>query len=536
MLRLAVSQLRFQPGRAVALLLGMLLATTAFTVLTAASRTSQLRTTGAVTKHFRAAYDILIRPKGARTPLERATGTVAPNFLSGIYGGISLAQYHQIEAIPGVQVAAPIAMVGYSLPLASVTVRLPAGAVAKPGRQLYRVSTTWLNGAGGRISQPPSYVYVTPDRLASSESSAASYEVLPGGSKVGVCPSVKASDPFGLGAQANNWCWSKVNGMGPGSVTFRNLSGRHPGFTVAWSFPMLIAAIDPVAEARLDGLDKAVTSGSYLAEQAGDRHPSSEITTFPVLATAASGIGERAVTKVSALPAPATVPQLDLAGMRAAESEPGRPVETVTTTARQAYQDLLGLMNRRSGTRDAIFGYWDAGPVSYRRTADGALTPVPVRNPAADWRSGWQIAPPMDEEDSQYRAITSHLAPAELSGGFAVPELTGVFDPAKIGDVDPLGAVPLGPYQAPVDRPANAASRAALASTGLDGTPGSTALAPSLNLAGYVSQPVNLITTMAALPALESGGSFGGTLPTQDPISVIRVRVAGVTGPGAVSR
>src|ERR1700733_10203838 len=115
MARLAWSQLRFRPVRLLAVLAGMLLATTAFTVLTAASRTAQLRTTGTVSAHFVPAYDILVRPKGARTALETRTGTVQPSFLSGIYGGITMGQYRQIQQIPGVQVAAPIAMVGYSL-------------------------------------------------------------------------------------------------------------------------------------------------------------------------------------------------------------------------------------------------------------------------------------------------------------------------------------------------------------------------------------------------------------------------------------
>src|ERR1051325_3604820 len=111
MWQLAWSQLRFRTVRLVALLAGMLLATTAFTVLTAASRTAQLRTVGTVSAHFVPAYDILLRPRGARTALETQTSNVQPNFLSGIYGGITLAQYRQIVRIPGVQVAAPIAMV-----------------------------------------------------------------------------------------------------------------------------------------------------------------------------------------------------------------------------------------------------------------------------------------------------------------------------------------------------------------------------------------------------------------------------------------
>jgi putative ABC transport system permease protein len=89
--RLAWSQLRFRTARTVALLAGMLLAATAFTVLTGASRTAQLRTIGTVTAHFQPAYDILVRPRGSRTALEARMGTVQPNFLSGIYGGISLA-------------------------------------------------------------------------------------------------------------------------------------------------------------------------------------------------------------------------------------------------------------------------------------------------------------------------------------------------------------------------------------------------------------------------------------------------------------
>lgn len=116
MRRLAWSQLRFGCARALAMLAGMLVAVTAFTVLTAASRTSQLRTIGTVSAHFRSAYDILVRPRGSRTGLESRTGTVQPNFLSGTYGGISMAQYREIQRIPGVQVAAPIAMVGYMMP------------------------------------------------------------------------------------------------------------------------------------------------------------------------------------------------------------------------------------------------------------------------------------------------------------------------------------------------------------------------------------------------------------------------------------
>jgi hypothetical protein len=112
----------------------MLVATTAFTVLTAADRAAQIRTIGTVNAHFQPSYDILVRPAGARSSLEEATGTVQPEFLSGIYGGITMAQWRQIEQIPGVQVAAPIAMVGYYLVNADFPVDLPAADLARSGR------------------------------------------------------------------------------------------------------------------------------------------------------------------------------------------------------------------------------------------------------------------------------------------------------------------------------------------------------------------------------------------------------------------
>ena len=78
--------------------------------------------------------------------------------------------------------------------------------------------------------------------------------------------------------------------------------------------------------------------------------------------------------------------------------------------------------------------------------------------------------------------------------------LTGTFSQSKIAVFDPLSRVPLGPYQPAAAGPANAASRKAL---------GGGDLLPSLNLGGYITQPVQLITTLAALPALENKSTAG---------------------------
>src|SRR5438552_40659 len=68
--------------------------------------------------------------------------------------------------------------------------------------------------------------------------------------KVTTCPAEGAvASPFDYAALASTWCWSKINGDGaPGQLISPNLDG-HPGFGVNWQFPMLIAAVDPAAEA-----------------------------------------------------------------------------------------------------------------------------------------------------------------------------------------------------------------------------------------------------------------------------------------------
>jgi putative ABC transport system permease protein len=133
----------------------------------------------------------------------------------------------------------------------------------------------------------------------------------------------------------------------------------------------------------------------------------------------------------------------------------------------------------------------------------------------------------MDNADTQYRALTVHAPPINrFTGGMASPQLVGVFDPAKVRAFDPLSEVPLSIYQPVAATPADAAS-----STALHGS----ALLPNQNLGGLVSQPVNLITTLSALKALQNSGYYGNKVHKSDPISVIRVRVAGVTGPDSVS-
>jgi putative ABC transport system permease protein len=527
--RLAWSQVRFRLARTLALIAGVLVAATAFTVLTAASQTAQLRTVGAVSANFSPAYDILVRPKGARTAVENLTGTVQPDFLSGIYGGITVAQYHKIEQLPGVQVAAPIAMAGYAQLQAGIFVPVPAAVLAKSSRQLFRISTTWVSDNGAiRVAQPPGYLYVTPQPIGVDAKGNAV-------TSAGGCPTVQSyllspgANPFGAAAQSYSLCWSRVNQYDVG-LTPSNAAG----YFITWTVPVLIAAIDPQAEAELDGLNDALVDGQYLTE-----NEDGNASQVPVLVSSASGMNEYAQTTLQRLATPAATPDMNVSWESAQARTPGRPVATMRTTAQQAYDAVLKggrptLTVTTSGgstTGAAVSGFWSVGPVDYQRSTSGALVPRQAVNPPSVWYTGSNFRVAMDDENTQYRTVTSHTTvrsqpAASEPSTISLIKIAGVFDPARIKAFDPLSQVPLGDYQPVAAAPATAASRRAL--HGAD-------LLPSQNLGGLVSQPVNLITTLSALPNLENGHYHTG-VPTADPISVIRVRVAGVTGADVLSR
>src|SRR5258708_7352926 len=99
--------MRRRPGRAGALPAGIPVPSARFPLRPSSLRPMQLIPVGTGQRTARSAYDILVRPPGPKSPLERRAGLVQDNFLSGIYGGITLRQSRDIAPLPGVAVAAP---------------------------------------------------------------------------------------------------------------------------------------------------------------------------------------------------------------------------------------------------------------------------------------------------------------------------------------------------------------------------------------------------------------------------------------------
>lgn len=120
--------LRRQIGRSVLASSGFLLAACALLLLSATTQTTVVRANQLIDQNWRPTYDLVVLPSTVKLP---AGQTVPADFLQSYDGGISMQQYAQIAHLAGVQVAAPLAYIGYlSLPspqLSFPTLNLPAG-------------------------------------------------------------------------------------------------------------------------------------------------------------------------------------------------------------------------------------------------------------------------------------------------------------------------------------------------------------------------------------------------------------------------
>jgi putative ABC transport system permease protein len=587
------SALRNRPWRAGTLALGILAAAVAFVLLTGSAATSALHIQGTLKSNYRNAYDILVRPTGSTTPLERQQGLVRPNFLSGIYGGITFKQYHEIEQIPGVGVAAPIANVGTVLVEQQVKLSLKR-FLGPQTDQLFRVRFSWLAQDGlSRYPAADEYLYATRRRVDGPLLSMTVRDPLTGKPDE-VCDGYQPSRPLVRApfAPVNS---STLRCASPNvSSALKNLAtGAQlvlpPVIELSFELPINVSAIDPEAEAKLVGLRGAMVSGSYLSNSTRPRLIGGSPTwrEIPVLAASRSFVDEHLQARIERLVAPAGTDVPGMVGAGACDGndfpdwsnchtfepplhplprEPGPPGHRHTT----AYRWLTGLrgipIGRRSfdaqrlyaqGVRrksqyevpttefsqtQILHGYWRGAPVHYRRLPDGSLEPLPVKNGAAAWRDQWAglgsspyLPQPTDNRDVQFRTISDTQANLGLINqdnqelNVPVLRVVGLFDPNRLRGFSPLSRVPLETYYPPSLEPANARSR-----TLLHGQ----ALLPSQNIGDYEQQPPLLLTNLHALQVLLSNSRFSGVSARQQhaPISEIQVRVKGVTGTDPLSR
>ncbi|WP_042474966.1 ABC transporter permease [Bacillus ndiopicus] len=77
------------------------------------AKETRLAVEQSIVEHGRGNYDLLIRPASARSTIEQTLGGVEENYIGDSQGGISIEEWQQIKQHPDVEVAAPVASIGY---------------------------------------------------------------------------------------------------------------------------------------------------------------------------------------------------------------------------------------------------------------------------------------------------------------------------------------------------------------------------------------------------------------------------------------
>ncbi|MDQ2850301.1 MAG: ABC transporter permease [Actinomycetota bacterium] len=527
-------ELRRRLGRSLAMGCAVLVAAAGFTVLTSSSDASKLATTGTVQKNSVTSYDVLVRPKGARTTQEVSGRLVQPGFLSGIYGGISMGQWQQILHMSGVSVAAPMTVVSTVLP-EWVPVDL-TNVVSRTAATTLRIDGTWHLPDGRSQQQQPLFAWRTPSSVGAPWS---------GPKSPPQCQNSPSYVP-----PLSGLLFTQIPGylncdydLHNGVLRSNKLSGVAEGHSVTpvtTQLPQVLVAVDPTQETKLLGLAGATSTRAMAALQRRVVTAQDGSTVAPVLfSTRPPGPTTLSVT-VSTLGAAGNRVVAtgkgkndQLGGLRRL---PTRPVAHDTITTGDSERAL------RSGMRaypqnaspyteleypGSMYQYWTASQP--RLTGSGQhFTAVPVKNDLVQlWTSGsFDGTVPVGTDDRNYRTLALHQPP--LPQGISNPISfvdKGSFDPGKLAGLDQIAGQVLTGYATAPTTGANPASRAALGYKPVQSSP---------NIAALVQPAPTMLTNLSALPDLVSHATnapAGGA-----PISAIRVKVAGVTGVDAVSK
>ncbi|MDC3411982.1 FtsX-like permease family protein [Terrihalobacillus insolitus] len=77
------------------------------------SKETKSTVTETIEEFGRGSYDMLVRPPSSRTEVEQTLGVVEENYIGDSKGGISIEEWNEIKSNPTIEVAAPVASLGY---------------------------------------------------------------------------------------------------------------------------------------------------------------------------------------------------------------------------------------------------------------------------------------------------------------------------------------------------------------------------------------------------------------------------------------
>ncbi len=488
--------LRRQAGKQSLAGSGFLLAACALVLLSATTQTLTIKGNQLISQNWRPAYDLVVLPRQVPIPKSEV---VPPDFLQSYDGGISLQQYEQIKQLPGIEVAAPVAYLGYvRMPAPYITFRnpnLPTG--------FYQITWTVMafNGLQQLVEKQESHtLYLDADGPCTPESDAKIFHVLTTlGIELGKC--LDPTDPT-------------VDFVSPDTGTF------------------LLAAIDPEAENQLVQLNRHISAGRPLSNQDvihDDTRVSFPASAIPMLIQQSlpgqiSLDGSFALTYQSSQ-TPEEIqasggldslehqvkPQIIFNGsIPLVQNDPERFSGATLQWDGQQWQELSSRAYALY-LLDFTSAYTSTG-ITYRSATDPngnpayALVPTGTQGPEMTFRQrgALDVTPP-----SAFSGAKGATYTFDAVGDFANTALSAQFN-------NPLNWLPENTYAAPpVVRRFDAQGRPVPAAT----------LLPTTNSDGVITQPPLALTTLQAAEQLKGGAI----------INAIRVRVAGVDQPNAQS-
>jgi putative ABC transport system permease protein len=494
-IRLALNELVSRKNTTGLAALGLLIATTGFVTLLGTSQTTSARLSADITRSWQTPYDLLVRPALSVTELEREAGLVRPNYASGIAGGITVAQLQKIRHVPGVAIAAPVAIIGLvNWEIEGVgtgPLREPAGR----GLKVYRSVITASADAG--LSSAPVETHYTV--VASIGELRIDPQTLSG--------RLMAAGTVTLCSYPVN-CWAPSQCFG----THCGPAEDPPSYGIEMLQPMVVAGIDPQAEARLVGLDHCIGEGRYLTQTdtitpAVNREPPG--TAIPVLVSTHSFIDETYHLDLAESDDPAI-----LQGRSPADLGGWRPVSRQSVTVDDLYRRYLP----RLGQEVDEWPVWTLGQVDYVNAGLNRLRPS-VRNPEASiYNRNYQVAGfpaglliPPTARDRWFRTVGSHGFDGEQGLRYWRP--VGRYNPSCLPGFDRLAGGALETYSVPEVRL-------------FDGR----RLRPNRSPGAYLNLPPLILTTLAGAAWFADPSRFRDG-PGDAFISVVRIRVDGVASP-----
>lgn len=461
-------------GRFILLLVGALIVSTGLSYLVGVTQSNSGTVVDELQQRWKSSYHIVVRPADSRSVTEELN-LLEPNYQSGLSGGITMEQLETVKGIDDVEVAAPIAMIGF----VDNEIWMEKVALQEPG--IYRVD--WmedLNDGAGVRKNKSSYYYTV------------------------------------------GW---KVEGLDSEYGTLNYYEDEKVPLGILSN--VMLAGVDPEAEDALVGLKGAVLEGensSYFDEAAEvtqtDRGEGRTQTNIQVLLSNVDFVDSKTTYTFSKLDVPfSSVEERDKTmemikekgGEEYLDTQEGEEISTHSFTSEETHKAYIKniLDPKPDGVEflDDPFVFFKASPVNYK----------PVDSPFPEkWPFAYEVKPFSIPEDSPlleseaYREV--NLMGKDINDWKDLKlNFRGVYDPTKLEiSKDPLTELPMETYfpakstlvmdedQNPVNPPAD--------------------MKPVNNPYGFLTKPPMMLTTLEAAEKVLG----------EKPVSSIRVKVKGV--------